>query len=163
MSIRGGVRIGCRRCMGGGEDGRLSNLADKVVGIMGTGASAIQCIPALAESAKELVVFQRTPSAVGVRGNRLTGEDVLSTVRPGWQWERMVNFQSAIAGLPVERDMVDDGWTHHFGPTRRPRAEPGMAVEEIMRRSEEFDFQVMEEHRARGGRDWSRIRSGRRS
>jgi cation diffusion facilitator CzcD-associated flavoprotein CzcO len=134
---------------GGGEDGRLSRLADKVVGIMGTGASAIQSIPPLAESAQRLVVFQRTPSAVGVRGNRPTGEDVRGSVRPGWQWERMLNFQSAVNGMPVDTDLVDDGWTHHFGPTHRPPREPGLSPEQMMLRSEEFDFQVMEEHRAR--------------
>jgi cation diffusion facilitator CzcD-associated flavoprotein CzcO len=44
-----------------GED--LSGLADKVVGIIGTGASAVQAIPRLARAAKELYVFQRTPSS----------------------------------------------------------------------------------------------------
>jgi cation diffusion facilitator CzcD-associated flavoprotein CzcO len=134
---------------GGDEDGRLSNLGDKVVGIMGTGASAIQSIPPLAESAQRLFVFQRTPSAVGVRGNRPTGEDVLGTVRPGWQWERMLNFQSVVGGFPAERDLVDDGWTHHFGPTHRAPREPGLSVEDMVRRAEEIDFQIMEEHRSR--------------
>jgi cation diffusion facilitator CzcD-associated flavoprotein CzcO len=134
---------------GGDEDGRLSKLSDKVVGIMGTGASAIQCIPALAESAQQLIVFQRTPSAVGVRGNRPTGEEVLQTVRPGWQWERMLNFQSAVGGLPVDRDMVDDGWTHHFGPTHTAPQEPGLSIADMVRRAEEIDFEIMEEHRAR--------------
>ena len=44
--------------------------------IIGTGASAIQAIPPLAESSKQLYVFQRTPAAVGVRGDRPTDDDV---------------------------------------------------------------------------------------
>ena len=38
-------------------------------GIVGTGATAVQAIPKLASTAKELFVFQRTPAAVGYRGN----------------------------------------------------------------------------------------------
>ena len=60
---------------GGGPDRPLVNLADKVVGIVGTGASAVQCVPPLAESCKHLYVIQRTPAAVGVRANRPTAED----------------------------------------------------------------------------------------
>ncbi|MFI5778765.1 flavin-containing monooxygenase [Nocardia sp. NPDC051570] len=36
-------------------------LADKKIAVIGTGASAIQIVPAIAESAAELHVFQRTP------------------------------------------------------------------------------------------------------
>ena len=57
---------------GGGPDGNLDRLGDKIVGLMGTGASAVQCVPHLAESAKHLYVFQRTPAPVGVRDNRPT-------------------------------------------------------------------------------------------
>jgi cation diffusion facilitator CzcD-associated flavoprotein CzcO len=134
---------------GGTESGRLSKLADKVVGIVGTGASAIQCIPAVAESAKELFVFQRTPAPVGVRGNRPTGETVLRTVRPGWQWDRMVNFQALMEGHTVDTDLVDDGWTHHFGPTHHAPREPGLSIKQMLQRAEEIDFEIMEEHRAR--------------
>ena len=49
---------------GGGPEGGLIGLADKTVAIIGTGATAVQCIPALGESAKQLYVFQRTPSSV---------------------------------------------------------------------------------------------------
>ncbi len=45
------------------------DLADKVVGIIGTGATAVQAIPRLAQAAKELYVFQRTPSSIDVRND----------------------------------------------------------------------------------------------
>ena len=49
---------------GGSSHGDLENLSDKKVAIIGTGATAVQCIPHLGASAKELYVFQRTPSSI---------------------------------------------------------------------------------------------------
>ncbi len=57
------------RYTGGDSYGNLTGLKDKRVGIIGTGATAIQCIPHLGESAKHLYVFQRTPSSIDVRNN----------------------------------------------------------------------------------------------
>src|SRR5262252_1007477 len=45
----------------------LTKLKDKVVGIIGTGATAVQAIPDLGQQAKELYVFQRTPSSIDIR------------------------------------------------------------------------------------------------
>ena len=42
------------------------------IGIIGTGATAVQAIPELAKIAKELYVFQRTPSSIDVRDQRET-------------------------------------------------------------------------------------------
>lgn len=134
---------------GNPTDPHLSKLADKVVGVVGTGASAIQCVPPLAESSKHLYVFQRTPSAIGVRANAPTSEAFAANLTPGWQKERMENFTAVMAGRPVERDLVDDGWTHYMAKVANPRVEPGMSPEEIARAAEEFDFSVMEEHRKR--------------
>jgi cation diffusion facilitator CzcD-associated flavoprotein CzcO len=49
-------------------DWTLEKLSDKRVGIIGTGATAVQAIPQLAKWAKHLYVFQRTPASVDVRG-----------------------------------------------------------------------------------------------
>src|SRR5712675_2171080 len=49
---------------GGDTSGGLHKLKDKRVGFIGTGATAIQCIPHLGEHAQQLYVFQRTPSSV---------------------------------------------------------------------------------------------------
>ena len=57
---------------GGGPGRPLTGLADKVVGLVGTGATGIQCLAPLADAADHVYVFQRTPSAVGVRDNRAT-------------------------------------------------------------------------------------------
>ena len=69
-----------------GDD--LSGLADKVVGIIGTGASAVQAIPRLAKAAKELYVFQRTPSSIDFRNDRPTDPEWEAKLRPGWQQAR---------------------------------------------------------------------------
>ncbi|HXD89732.1 MAG TPA: NAD(P)/FAD-dependent oxidoreductase [Candidatus Binataceae bacterium] len=66
----------------------LSNLKDKVVGIIGTGASAVQAIPHLGAAAKELYVFQRTPSSIDVRDDWPTDQEWAMKLRPGWQAKR---------------------------------------------------------------------------
>ncbi|WP_264016976.1 flavin-containing monooxygenase [Mycolicibacter longobardus] len=89
----------------------LERLADKRVGIIGTGATAIQCVPRLAEKAQHLYVFQRTPSTVDVRGNRATDPQWAAELQPGWQQRRMENFQILTAGGQADEDLVDDAWT----------------------------------------------------
>jgi cation diffusion facilitator CzcD-associated flavoprotein CzcO len=89
----------------------LAQLADKRVGIVGTGATAIQCVPRLAQAAGHLYVFQRTPSTVDVRGNRPTDPQWAAGLAPGWQQRRMENFQILTAGGQADEDLVDDAWT----------------------------------------------------
>jgi cation diffusion facilitator CzcD-associated flavoprotein CzcO len=137
------------RCTGGRPGEPLTKLGDKVVALIGTGATGIQCLPPLAAGAKHVYVFQRTPSAIGVRGNRPTDPAFVQGLEPGWQQERMDNFQALMLGKPVEEDLVDDGWTHHFGPVQHPPRRKGMTLEEYMRGAEELDFSIMEEHRQR--------------
>ena len=80
---------------GGDTTGNLHKLADKRVAIIGTGATAVQCVPYLARYAKQLYVFQRTPSSVDERGNRPTDPEWVKTLTPGWQKRRMDNFNIA--------------------------------------------------------------------
>jgi cation diffusion facilitator CzcD-associated flavoprotein CzcO len=134
---------------GGSPDGNLTKLGDKTVGLVGVGGSGIQCVPHLAESAENLFVFQRTPSAIGVRDNRATPEDFPEGLEPGWQRTRMENFQAIMLGRPVDDDLVDDGWTHHFAPTHAYPRDPAWDDAEYGRRLEAFDYEVMEEHRDR--------------
>jgi cation diffusion facilitator CzcD-associated flavoprotein CzcO len=89
----------------------LRGLSDKRVGIVGTGATAIQCVPRLAEAAHRLFVFQRTPSTVDVRANRATEPQWAASLQPGWQQRRMENFQILTAGGASDEDLVDDAWT----------------------------------------------------
>lgn len=101
---------------GSAADPVLSKLEGKKVAIIGTGATAIQVVPATAKYAGELYVFQRTPSAVDVRGNRETDPKEWKTKiapKKGWQTARANNFQAFTEGkdnLP-EEDLVDDGFS----------------------------------------------------
>jgi len=99
---------------GGSNEGGLDGLADKRVGIIGTGATAVQCVPHLGASAKELYVFQRTPSSIDVRNNRETPPDFAESLEPGWQYDRMANFNKLVTGADQEYDLVNDGWTDIF-------------------------------------------------
>ena len=139
---------------GGNPEGApLDKLADKRVAIIGTGATAVQCVPHVARSAKELLVFQRTPSSVDERNNRPIDADWYAEVaQPGWQKKWLENFVANLGiGFP-EEDLVDDGWTD-LG--KRIRAQV-MAMppkdwtpEKIMAAWEDADHEKMEEIRRR--------------
>jgi len=97
---------------GGAPTGELmTKLGDKRVGIIGTGATAVQCIPHLAASAGELFVFQRTPSSIDVRNNSDTDPAWFSTLEPGWQRDWLLNFTTLQTGGFTDEDLVMDGWT----------------------------------------------------
>ncbi|RNL62738.1 NAD(P)/FAD-dependent oxidoreductase [Nocardioides marmoriginsengisoli] len=98
----------------GNHTGGMTGLADKRVAIVGTGATAIQAVPYLARDAAHLYVVQRTPSNVSRRGNQPTDPEWVGTLTPGWQQRRMDNFSRLSAGVPVEEDLVRDGWTEMF-------------------------------------------------
>ena len=99
---------------GGDASGNLEKLADKRVAIIGTGATAVQCIPHLGAGAKQLYVFQRTPSSIDERNNCDTDPEWVAQQTPGWHHERRTNFESLMAGMPVKEDLVGDGWTEAF-------------------------------------------------
>ena len=96
---------------GGDTTGGLHKLHDKRVGIIGTGATAIQCIPHLGEHAQQLYVFQRTPSSVDERNNTPTNPEWAQTLKPGWQAYRNRNFTALLDGVQLEGDEVRDKWT----------------------------------------------------
>jgi cation diffusion facilitator CzcD-associated flavoprotein CzcO len=89
----------------------MTQLADKRVGIIGTGATAVQCIPRLAQDAGELFVFQRTPSSIDVRNNHAIEPDWFSTLESGWQQRWLTNFATLQTGGFADEDLVKDGWT----------------------------------------------------
>ena len=132
-----------------GDD--LAKLADKRVGIIGTGATAIQCVPHLGRSVGHLSVFQRTPSTVDVRGNRPTDPDWSTDLKDGWQRHRIENFQLLTAGGEADEDLVDDAWTSIVKKlfVMRQRRVAGMSDEDRLRAVEMADFAKMEEIRAR--------------
>lgn len=96
---------------GGSPEGGLDKIGDKRIGIIGTGATAVQCVPHLAAGAKQLYVFQRTPSSIDVRNNRPTQPDWAKGLEPGWHKHRMENFNTLVSGGFASEDLVNDGWT----------------------------------------------------
>ena len=136
---------------GGDTTGGLDKLGDKKVGVVGTGATAIQCIPHVGEAAGHLYVFQRTPSSVDARNNRPTDPEWSASLEPGWQDERVANFSTFVSGTPVGEDLVADGWTDIFRKVSVmfSRDGAGLSPEEAERMVELADFEKMEEIRAR--------------
>jgi cyclohexanone monooxygenase len=136
---------------GGDASGGLDRLHDKVVGIIGTGATAVQCVPHLGAGAKELYVFQRTPSSIDVRNDRPTDPDWAASLEPGWHRRRMDNFNNLVSGIPEQEDLVNDGWTDIIGNLliRMRKGQGEMTPEGIARTMELADFEKMEQIRAR--------------
>jgi cyclohexanone monooxygenase len=131
----------------------MDKLADQRVGIIGTGATSVQCVPHLARACKELYVFQRTPSSVDVRANAPIEPEWFSTIAtPGWQQRWLENFTANQAGGNAEEDFVKDGWTDL---SRRIRSKiiqlpPEQRIPQNMLAAfEDSDFEKMEEIRAR--------------
>ena len=150
---------------GGDNRGNLHKLRDKRVAMIGTGASAIQCIPHLGESAEHLYVLQRTPSSIDVRANRPTDDEFRASLEPGWQWRRMENFSLHTAGsvpgikqgavfslIPpneTPEDLIQDGFTEIpriiIGLENRSSLSP----EELSELAEQFELTKMERIRNR--------------
>lgn len=141
---------------GGDANGGLHKLADKRVALVGTGATGVQLVPHLGRDAKQLYVFQRTPSSVDFRGNEPTDPKWAASLQPGWQAERKRNFHrwSPFEGVVFDApDMVCDFWTElgrnltaRIGASPDPTA---LGVEEIMAMREEEDYKIMERLRRR--------------
>ncbi|MGA8643322.1 flavin-containing monooxygenase [Candidatus Binatus sp.] len=138
---------------GGDTNGNLHKLGDKRVAVIGTGATAVQCVPFLAKYAKELYVFQRTPSSIDNRGNRPTDPEWVKTLKPGWQKHRMENFNVLVTGGFQPEDLVNDGWTDIIrnlgGLLMARKKDSEVSMQEVMRLAEIADFKKMNQIRAR--------------
>jgi len=135
---------------GGDPAGGLTKLKDKRVGIIGTGATAVQIVPHLGEWAKQVYVFQRTPSSIDVRGNAPTDPKWAASLKKGWQKERMDNFNIIVNGGEQPVDLVSDGWTDILR-NLLVRPKPGETVDPVKAAADRqlADFKKMESIRAR--------------
>jgi len=133
---------------GGSATTPLDGLADKRVGIIGTGATAIQCIPPLAASAGQLFVFQRTPSSVDARNNAPTDPAWVESLEPGWQKRRIESFTHQLAGNLAEPDLVADGWTV-LARAVREKLVAGASISDAASLLEQADFEKMVQIRER--------------
>ncbi len=139
---------------GGDTTGGLTGLADKRVAVIGTGATAIQCIPYVGRYAQHLYVFQRTPSSVDLRGNKPTDDAWAQSLQPGWQRARRHNFADIVEGRPFTEDLVNDSWTDIFrnlasGIAAAMARGEKLTPQEAARKAELADFAKMNKIRAR--------------
>ncbi|MBV1904999.1 MAG: NAD(P)/FAD-dependent oxidoreductase [Pseudomonadales bacterium] len=135
---------------GGSSAGELTNLKDKRVGIIGTGATAVQCIPHLGEAAKQLYVFQRTPSSVDVRKNAPTSPEWIKKLKPGWHQKRVENFNFSLTGGEPDKDLVGDGWTDVANAAKEmQRDKPSLSADQKKEALEIADLKKMQEIRDR--------------
>ena len=109
-------------------------------------------MPHLGRWARQLYVFQRTPSSVDLRGNRPTDPDWAASLEPGWQRRRRENFNVLTAGGHQDEDLVNDGWTdiiRSLISIAAVRGDRPMSPEEIAAEMELADFRKMNQIRAR--------------
>jgi len=136
---------------GGDASGNLTGLKGKRVGIIGTGATAVQCVPHVGEMAEHLYVFQRTPSSVDKKINAPTDTEWAKTLKPGWHQDRMDNFNILVSGGMQEEDLVNDGWTDIIRNLllRFREGDPSVAGGDVETVMELADFEKMEQIRGR--------------
>ena len=127
------------------------DLSNKVVGIIGTGATAVQTIPELAKTVKELFVFQRTPSSIDVRDQRETTQEEVQTWKrePGWAKARRARFAKISAGRTAMKANDDylSGKKDHFKEIKRHEGD--LSPEEMIEKQLDTNFRIMEQIRAR--------------
>ena len=127
------------------------DLKGKRVGIIGTGATAVQAVPELAKIVKELYVFQRTPSSIDVRDQRETSIEEFEewAKEPGWAKARRARFAKISQGRTALKANDDylAGKVADF-KERKEHAEQ-ISPEELVQRQLDSNFRIMEQIRAR--------------
>jgi cation diffusion facilitator CzcD-associated flavoprotein CzcO len=128
----------------------LENLHDKRVGIIGTGASAVQIIPKLGETAAELFVFQRTPSSIDVRDDWETDPEWASRLEAGWQAERRAKI------IAKQREQIERRQTLRGGITREEkiRRQENANINAMMRIHQRIDETVDDPETAEALKPW---------
>jgi cyclohexanone monooxygenase len=127
------------------------DLEGKTVGIIGTGATAVQAIPELAKVVKELYVFQRTPSTIDVRDQRETSSEQRETWanEPGWaraRRERFARISQGRTALQANEDYLS-GKVADF--KERKVHEREISPQELLEKQLNSNFRIMEQIRAR--------------
>ncbi len=127
------------------------DLSNKRIGIIGTGATAVQVIPEIAKTAAHLYVFQRTPSTIDVRDQRDTTPEEIEEWKqqPGWARQRRQRFAQLIGRRALQ---ANDAFLS--GKATRPKRRlygdgPRLSAEELLQRELETSFRIMEQIRAR--------------
>jgi len=126
-------------------------LEGKRVGIIGTGATAVQAIPELAKIVSELYVFQRTPSTIDVRDQRETTPEEIDewSHDPGWARARRARFakiSEARTAIKANDDYLA-GRVADFKERKGPKTR--LSPEDLVKTQLDSNFAIMEQIRAR--------------
>ena len=127
------------------------DLKGKRVGIIGTGATAVQTVPELSKIVNELFVFQRTPSSIDVRDQRATTPEEIETWKhePGWAKARRARFAKISAGRTAMKANDDylagkvDSFKENKHHTKK------LSIEEAVQKQLNSNFRIMEQIRNR--------------
>ena len=128
---------------------KLENLDDKIVGIIGTGASAVQAVPELSKTAKELYVFQRTPSSIDIRDDWPTDPNWARRLQPGWQAKRRKKVLRAVEMSPEKRAELEA-----LGPEEKLRQQENANIDYMMRIHKRIDQIVKDQATADALKPW---------
>jgi len=126
------------------------DLHGKRVGIIGTGATAIQAIPELAKVVGELYVFQRTPSTIDVRDQRATTPQEIEewSNEPGWARARRARFAKMVGRMAIQAN--DDYLAGKVQDYKERKEHQGrISPEELVQKQLNTNFRIMEQIRAR--------------
>jgi len=126
-------------------------LKDKRIGIIGTGATSVQAVPELAKIAKELHVFQRTPSSIDVRDQRETTDEERKqwANEPGWavaRRERLALISAGRTALKGNDDFLAGKVDVNAG---RKQHATEISQDELIKKQLNANFRIMEQIRAR--------------
>ncbi|GAB1258553.1 NAD(P)/FAD-dependent oxidoreductase [Aurantivibrio plasticivorans] len=127
------------------------DLAGKDVGVIGTGATAVQLVPELAKVAKSVTVFQRTPSTVDVRDQReTTPEEVEEWSKdPHWARDRRARFSKITTGRTALQGN-DDYLSGKVSEIKKPKKHVAeLTKEEIVQKQLQGNYRLMEQIRGR--------------
>lgn len=127
----------------------LGNLKDKVVGIIGTGASAVQAVPELAKQSKALYVFQRTPSSIDIRDDWPTDPNWARRLESGWQAKRREKVLAAADRSPQEQARLDA-----LAPEEKLRQQENGNIDYMMRIHRRIDDIVEDAATAEALKPW---------
>lgn len=127
------------------------DLEGKRVGIIGTGATAIQAVPELAKVVGELYVFQRTPSSVDIRNQRATTPEEIEQWKqePGWalaRRNRLATINSGRSAL-LGDDAYLSGKIAEYKPKKQHAKK--LSPEELVQKQLNTSFRIMEQIRSR--------------
>ncbi len=127
----------------------LEHLRDKVVGIIGTGASAVQAVPELAKQAKELYVFQRTPSSIDIRDDWPTDPNWARRLQPGWQAKRREKVLAAVERSPEAQARLDA-----MTPEEKVQSQENANIDYMMRIHRRIEKEVHDPETAESLKPW---------